>query len=600
MQKLLSFERLMQATGSRWFLNIFLAIILFCNSETGRIFGIEGLPLKISPVWPTTGFALAALLLFGTKTWPGIFIGNFCYNFYHLFSSGPITLGPTIVAFSVTIGSLLQALVGNWVMKKYASPGFFGTAKDVFIFLLGGGIATCMIASSIGVFALHMYGVVIPEDVGITWLTFWMGDTMGVYIFTPLLVVWSLYMPLISVKAHPKETVCLLASFLLATLVISERLIAPGYLFIPLAIWASYRFGMHGATLSVAYIALVRLVPAALGYEPLLFVFVGNPVLVFVSVLLMVSALSLIIAALVNERQAALSLIEERTLDFQKSVSRYLVEAGKEEFLKKMRSSLGTLTSSITKQMQVPLKLIHTNVISAIDCFSRIKKGYQKYKETLDPDLSFTLESNLVPLEKSLNDIVKFEKHAKNIAHVIEGHSARTVNGGLQAQDIHINMFLIDCLQEVAKKESKLHPDFTFTVIEEFDKVTEPIVGLPEDLAHAFSSFFENAIHSMKKKKDQKGENYLPMLQIRTFDHDDTIEVIIKDNGLGVSQENLTKFSESFVSPERPEEATNLGLPLAHDIIVLIHHGDLEVDSKEGEFLQLRIQLQKMKKLSYV
>ena len=39
-----------------------------------------------SAVWPPSGLALAALLLRGTRLWPGVFIGAFCVN-YHVQAS---------------------------------------------------------------------------------------------------------------------------------------------------------------------------------------------------------------------------------------------------------------------------------------------------------------------------------------------------------------------------------------------------------------------------------------------------------------------------------------------------------------------------------
>ncbi|HXF28889.1 MAG TPA: hypothetical protein VN457_03495, partial [Chlamydiales bacterium] len=94
MPQMLRYKKMIEATTTRWFLNFFLAVIVFCNAEMGRQLGIQALPLHISVIWPATGFSLAALLLFGNQMWVGVFVGNFAYNFLHLFLTGTSFMSP--------------------------------------------------------------------------------------------------------------------------------------------------------------------------------------------------------------------------------------------------------------------------------------------------------------------------------------------------------------------------------------------------------------------------------------------------------------------------------------------------------------------------
>src|SRR5258708_28253351 len=98
---------MLESVAFRYFLNIFLAIIIFSNAEMSRVLGIPALPLSISVVWPGTGFALAALLLFGYRTWPGIFFGNFFYDAFHLSINGTTTITQLITAFAISLCSTL-------------------------------------------------------------------------------------------------------------------------------------------------------------------------------------------------------------------------------------------------------------------------------------------------------------------------------------------------------------------------------------------------------------------------------------------------------------------------------------------------------------
>src|SRR5258708_4018253 len=109
MLRLALYSQKMQALAFRWMLNFFLVVVIFCRAEAGRVLGIKQIPLAISAVWPPTGFALAALLLFGFRAWPGIFFGNFLYNALHLLLKEPGIATPLIAAAVISLGSLAQA-----------------------------------------------------------------------------------------------------------------------------------------------------------------------------------------------------------------------------------------------------------------------------------------------------------------------------------------------------------------------------------------------------------------------------------------------------------------------------------------------------------
>jgi len=52
-----------------------LAIIYFIVGKLGLM--LASLHASASPVWPSAGIALAAMLLFGYRVWPAIFVGAF-------------------------------------------------------------------------------------------------------------------------------------------------------------------------------------------------------------------------------------------------------------------------------------------------------------------------------------------------------------------------------------------------------------------------------------------------------------------------------------------------------------------------------------------
>ena len=77
---------------SAWFHPILLIGAYFVTGKLGLLLAF--LHVSASPVWPPTGTALAALLLFGIRFWPAIFVGAFLVNSRPLAPWGPPSASP--------------------------------------------------------------------------------------------------------------------------------------------------------------------------------------------------------------------------------------------------------------------------------------------------------------------------------------------------------------------------------------------------------------------------------------------------------------------------------------------------------------------------
>src|SRR5437879_10513032 len=67
---------------------------------------------SISPVWPPTGLALAALLVLGPRYWPAVFVGAFLAN--------ATTAVPLIAAMGIAAGNTAEAVLGAYLMRRLA------------------------------------------------------------------------------------------------------------------------------------------------------------------------------------------------------------------------------------------------------------------------------------------------------------------------------------------------------------------------------------------------------------------------------------------------------------------------------------------------
>jgi two-component system NtrC family sensor kinase len=67
------------------------------------------------------------------------------------------------------------------------------------------------------------------------------------------------------------------------------------------------------------------------------------------------------------------------------------------------------------------------------------------------------------------------------------------------------------------------------------------------------------------------------------------VEIRIRDNGTGIAPDVKEKMFNPFFTTKPTGEGTGLGLSISHDIIVKQHGGSIEVDTKPGEFTEIKV-----------
>ncbi len=152
-------------------------------------------PGYATAVWPASGLALAAVLLWGYRVWPGILLGSFLVNVSTSFDANTQNAAITsvLVAASIGSGAALQACMAGWLIRRFVGYENILTQSHVAIrLLLVGGPLGCIINASIGVTTLWATGLVPGDNYLFNWWTWWVGDSIGVLIFTPMLLVWAL------------------------------------------------------------------------------------------------------------------------------------------------------------------------------------------------------------------------------------------------------------------------------------------------------------------------------------------------------------------------------------------------------------------------
>jgi signal transduction histidine kinase/integral membrane sensor domain MASE1 len=157
-----------------------------------------GLWLAIPPgyataLWPASGLALAGILIGGARVAPGVWLGSFVVNLWTAWDATHAAALFTSVAIptSIGVGATAQALVGASLVRRWVGfPSPLTRIRDIGTFLLLGGPLSCLMSATVSVTTLAVSGQIPWSLFVMTWWTWWVGDTLGVFSITPLVLSW--------------------------------------------------------------------------------------------------------------------------------------------------------------------------------------------------------------------------------------------------------------------------------------------------------------------------------------------------------------------------------------------------------------------------
>jgi signal transduction histidine kinase len=195
---------------------------------------------QVTPVWPPTGIALVALLVFGRRMWPAIFVGALAVNL----PLGPTPLGAVVIA----AGNTLAPLFANELLRLVGFRLELDRMRDAIAMIGLAALVGMSVSATFGTSVLVVSGAVGSSSFWPTWTVWWTGDAMGVLLVAPFLL--SL-MPTVSAPRltwrSAAELVLLLVGIGIVTFVLFQNHLRLEYLVFPLIMVAAWRFRLRGA-----------------------------------------------------------------------------------------------------------------------------------------------------------------------------------------------------------------------------------------------------------------------------------------------------------------------------------------------------------------
>jgi hypothetical protein len=171
---------------------LLLSVLIFSTGWLG--FKLIIPPGYSSPLWPSAGIAFAVLLIGGVRYWPGIWLGAFAIQPLILASySGELHANYFLTSGLIASGSCLQAVIACWLTQRYLGkgvPNLDSPGQILSFFILAGPVA-CLTAATIGVISLWWQGFLPTNITLISWLNWWIGDSLGALLIAPLIFCFA-------------------------------------------------------------------------------------------------------------------------------------------------------------------------------------------------------------------------------------------------------------------------------------------------------------------------------------------------------------------------------------------------------------------------
>lgn len=170
---------------------LLLTLAYWLASQIGHQLSVP--PSFASIIWPPAGVALAGLLLLGYRGAIAVFLGSFLPHLASIIGTGNVAAAgrASVIPLIIAAGAAVQACVGCYLnRRKNGFPNQLNDIPQIVRLLFLGGPVACVVEATIGSATLWWFDALPDGNWAESWITWWSGDCMGVFIFTPALLFW--------------------------------------------------------------------------------------------------------------------------------------------------------------------------------------------------------------------------------------------------------------------------------------------------------------------------------------------------------------------------------------------------------------------------
>ena len=249
-------------------------------------------------------------------------------------------------------------------------------------------------------------------------------------------------------------------------------------------------------------------------------------------------------------------------------------------------ASLGQLTAGIAHEIKNPLNFVNNFSGVSAELVDELQEALK------DSSVNEKRRGEIAELMGTLrSNLDKVVQHGQRADAIVKNMLLHSHQGSGEHRSVAINAIVEESLKLAYHGARAEKQNFNIMVEQSFDPVAGEADIFPQEITRVLLNLISNGVYATRNKALPDGEIYRPTLTASTKNLGDRVEIRIRDNGTGIQPDVKEKMFNPFFTTKPAGEGTGLGLSISHDIIVKQHGGSIEVDTKPGEFTEVRIVL---------
>lgn len=550
-----------------------VALLYYLSARLGYFLAFEN--STALPAWPPSGIAFALIILLGRPAWPGITIGALVANIMAYWHNKTLDAQAIIIISStIALGNTMEALVGNYLMRSWIKDRYpFKNARNTFRFLFV-TLLICLLGAGIGIWGLYINGVVPMADLLRNGFSWWVGDVVGILLFTPfILSIARKHKVQVSTEKGIEIGIFILCVISIGMLLQIDYLRptlerAIPFLVLPFLLWLAFRFDLMVAVSGVLIVSLMAIyvtiqqggsfvLPDSYNSMLLLQIFIG-----------VISISTIVLSATVKEREEAQRQLKE----FNGNLEAIVQERTK------------ALNEEINIRIEAEEKIQRTNYE-----LSKRNTELDNFVYSVSHDLRAPIASvlGLINLAKKDHDLDMKDMYLDMIH-----------NSALQ-QDHFIKEILDQSRNsrlEIKREEILFEPliDEAFNQLKfatSTGKPIEKIISIKQEkpfysdhwrLKVILNNILSNAIR-YRNGKD-------PVIKVDVEINERCARLAIKDNGKGIDKEHLPNLCKMFYRATDDGAGSGLGLYIVKETIDKLN-GQINIESEVGKGTTVKLEI---------
>ncbi len=265
-----------------------------------------------------------------------------------------------------------------------------------------------------------------------------------------------------------------------------------------------------------------------------------------------------------------------------------LDEAQEKLLLQEKLVQVGLLTAGIAHEIKNPLNFVSNFSKMSIELMEELEEILKPHLDKLNEDDREDVKGLLNDLKTNTEKVEEHGKRAESIVlnMLIQSRSEES----LAKEPTDINPLALEFLNLAYHGLRAQDSNFNIKIEKELDISSGVANCITQPLGRVILNILNNGMYAAFKRSLAE-EDFQPIIKLSTMGDNDTVTIKIRDNGAGISKQNLENIFVPFYTTKPKGQGTGLGLSICHDIIVKDHNGTIDVESVIGEFTEFTITL---------